>query len=70
MRGEGVDQGPPHGLLQSYLFYDVFGTTESSEIFPDVIQSSEEFHVLEIKIFRLCSKSFLIKCKISEYPIL
>lgn len=53
-----MDQGSPHGSLQSYLFYDLFGTTKSSEIFPDVIQSSEEFHVLEIKIFRLYSKQF------------
>lgn len=58
IRDKGVDQRSPYGSLQSYLFYDLFGTSKSSEIFPDVIQSSEEFHLLETKLLRLCSKKF------------
>lgn len=50
IREEGVGQSSPYGSLQSYLFYELFGTTKSSEIFPDVIQSSEEFHLPEIKL--------------------
>lgn len=56
-RAEGVDQGSPYGSLQSYLFYDLFGTTKSSEIFPDAIQSSEEFYLLETKLFDSVQKS-------------